>query len=78
MISFMISVPLPTIDWTRLSRQSSQSGRERSQTLRLSKPGGLHPVSASRGGRAGRSELRSPARGSSGRLATPRAAAWPP
>jgi len=41
MISFMISVVPPKIDWTRLSRQSSQSVPEKSGLCCRSRPGSL-------------------------------------
>jgi hypothetical protein len=74
MISFMISVVPPKIDWTRLSRQNLQSCRRAADSAPKAR---LHLVSASRGVRAAQSGRRSPARGSSRRAATPPAAAWP-
>jgi hypothetical protein len=48
MISFWISVVPPKIDWTRPSRQSSQSWRRAADWYSAGQ-GGLHRVSASRG-----------------------------
>ena len=71
MISFMISVVPPKIDWTRLSRQSSQSVPENSGVVLPPVKAGLPLVSASHGVRAVRSGRRSRARGSSRRVAAP-------
>jgi hypothetical protein len=76
MISFWISVVPPKIDGTRLSRQSSRSWRRVADSFSGRSKAGLHLVDASRGVRAARSGRRSPSRGSSGRVAAPRAAAW--
>jgi hypothetical protein len=75
MISFMISVVPPKINWTWLSRQS----RDRAGEHRLVLPGNQgrgYLVSVSCGVRAARVGWRSPAMGSSRRVTTPRAVAW--
>ena len=77
MISFWISVVPPKIDWTRLIRQSTQSCRRAADSFSRRSKAGLYLVNASRGVRAAGSGRRSPAMGSSGRVAAPRAAAWP-
>jgi NADPH:quinone reductase len=64
------------IDSTRLSRRGSQSCGEQSGLVLPPVRARLRLVSVSRGVRAVRSGQRSRARGSSGRTATPRAAAW--
>ena len=77
MISFMISVVPPKIDWTRLSRRAHNRAGEQRNCAPAGQAG-LPLVSASRGVRAVRAGRRSRARGSSRRVAAPRAAAWPP
>jgi hypothetical protein len=55
MIFFWISVVPLKVDWTRLSRQGSQSWRRAADWVLLIGQGGLHWVSAGRSGGAVRS-----------------------
>jgi len=75
MISFMISVVPPKIDWARLNHQRSQMVPEIRGLMLPPVKVGLHLVSASGHDRAVRAGRRSPARGSYRRAANPPPAA---